>query len=184
MTFSKSIFLGLAAFSLAACKTTLPATSPSDVLLSDISTAEISGTSAARLLSTSSPTCLKFYENTAAFAALPTAELNGVPTPSFGGQLMKTLILGTLSGVASGGVSALGIESQFLESALIGTAGQVTYQAGSTVYDQIVGTGIPEPVVPSVPALSPMQEIEKAAAVLGCPAPDQAAIAGLNLSGG
>lgn len=179
MTISKQFFLGLALLSLTACQTTSGVTSPSDVLLSDISTSQVSESGATRLLSTSSPTCLKFYENTAAFAALPAADLN-VPTgPSFGSQLLKTVALGALSGVAGGGVSALGIESQFLESALITTAGQVTYQAGSTVYDEIVGTGAPDPAVPTVPALTPMQEIQKTANLLGCPAPDAAAIAAL-----
>ncbi len=177
MTISKQLFLGLALLSLTACQTT--PTSPSDVLLSDLGTSSVSETGATTLLSSSSPTCLKFYENTATFAALPAADLN-VPTgPSFGRQLLKTVALGALSGVAGGGVSALGIESQFLESALITTAGQVTYQAGSTVYDEIVGTGAPDPAVPTVPALTPMQEIQKAANLLGCPAPDAAAIAAL-----
>ena len=47
------------------------------------------------------------------------------------------------------------------------------------MYDKIVGTGIPDAPAAAVPELSPMQEIQKAAATLGCPAPDRAAIAAL-----
>jgi hypothetical protein len=182
MTISKQLFLGLALLSLTACQTTSAVTSPSDVLLSDLSTTSLPESGAKTLLNSNSPTCLKFYENTATFAALPASDLN-VPTgPSFSGQLLKTVALGVLSGVAGGSVSALGIESQFLESALVTTAGQVTYQAGSTVYDEIVGTGMPDPAIPAVPALSPLEEIQKAANLLGCPAPDAAAISALKLS--
>lgn len=181
MTISKQFFLGLTLLSLSACQTTSGVTSASDVLLSDISATGISETSATSFLTTSSPTCLKFYENTAAFAALPAADLN-VPTgPSFGDQLLKTVVLGTLSGVVGGGVSAIGIDSSFVDSALTTTASQVTYQAGSTVYDEIVATDIPDPAIPTVPDLTPMQEIEKAASLIGCPAPDAAAIEALKL---
>ena len=129
-------------------------------------------------LSASNPTCLTFYENTAKFAALPANPT--VPTgPSFGGSLMKTLVLGTLSGLASGGIGAIGIDNSFANAALIGTASQVTYNTGSTMYDKIVGTGIPDVPAAAVPELSPLQEIQKAAATLGCPAPDRAAIAAL-----
>lgn len=181
MTYAKPIFLCLALLSLSACQTTSGATVANDVLLSNISATDISTTGATRLLNSSSPTCLTFYENTAKFAALPAADLSAPTGPSFGSKLLKTVVLGTLSGVVSGGVSAIGIESQFAEAALIGTAGQVTYQAGGTVYDKIVKTDVPNPAVPAVPALTPMQEIQKAANLIGCPAPDEAAIAALKI---
>ncbi len=183
MTFSKHLILGAALLSLSACQTTSGVNVANDVLLSDIAAPDISTASAPVLLSTSNPTCLKFYENTAAFAAMPAADLSAPKGPSFGSQLMRTVVLGTLSGVASGGVAALGIESSFAQAALAGTANQVVYQAGGTVYDKIVKTEMPDPAVPAVPALTPMQEIEKAANLIGCPAPDAASIAALNLGG-
>ena len=105
-------------------------------------------------------TCLKFYENVSSFVAIPTAKLAldvpGVPgapglpsRPSFGSSLLKTFILGTLSGVASGGVAAIGIGNSFAEAALIGTAAQVTYNTGETVYDSILGSNkVPDPSTP------------------------------------
>lgn len=187
MTISKTLFLGLAAVSLCACSTTSVVPSPSDTLLAGIDTSAVTQPGFTKILSASDPTCLSFYKNTTAFVSLPAADLNigGAPKgPSFGSTLTKTLILGTLSGVVSGGVAAIGIGNSFAEAALIGTASQVTYNVGGTVYDSIVApTPVAEvPEVPDVPALSPLQEIEKAAATLGCPAPDQAAIAALKLS--
>ena len=137
-------------------------------------------------LSASNPTCVQFYKNTANFVSLPSADVSlpSVPSgPSFGGSLVKTLVLGTLSGITSGGVAALGISNSFAEAALIGTVSQVTYNTGGTVYDGIVGKsgGDDVPAVADVPALTPMQEITKAAATLGCPAPDVASIAALGL---
>lgn len=183
MTISKTLFLGAVALSLCACQTTSAIPSPSDTLLANIDSSAISPLgSATTLLNSSDPTCLKFYQNTTSFVSLP-ADLNvGVGRPSFGAGLMKTIVLGTLAGVASGGVAAIGIQSSFLEAAVIGTASQVTYNAGSTVYDKIVSPTTPEPVVPAVPALEPLQEIQNAAAAIGCPAPDTAAIAALKLS--
>lgn len=181
MTFSKTLILGLAALSFTACQTTSGYSSPSEVLLADVPTAASTSTTVTAL-SASNPTCLKFYENTATFAALPVDELSPPSGPSFGGSLLKTVVLGTLAGVTGGGVAALGIESSFAEAALITTASQVTYNAGDSVYDSIVGKDPVETEIPEVPALTPMQEIEKAAAALGCPAPDQASIAALKLS--
>lgn len=233
MTFSKSLLLGLAVVSLAACSTTKVLPTANDVLLAGIETTDINVKGATTLLSASSPTCLKFYENTATFAALPAADiavpsLPGVPgvpgipkKPSFGGQLMKTVILGALSGVVGGSVSSLGISNGFLENTLIGTANQVTYNLGGTVYDNILEGGEPDPSSPEAQAeaaaaeaakahdvnshthaangdvivdasaaasataaaapLSPLGEIQSAANQLGCPAPDQAAIAAINM---
>ena len=155
--------------------------SPGSVSVPGLSAADLVPT-----LSASNPTCLQFYKNTANFVSLPSADVSlpSAPSgPSFGGTLLKTLVLGTLSGVASGGVAALGIGNSFAEAALIGTVSQVTYNTGSTVYDGIVGkSGADDvPGVADVPALTPMQEITKAAATLGCPAPDVASIAALGL---
>lgn len=184
MTFPKKTFLSAALLVMSACQTTSGVNVANDVLLADIATSDVSATGATTLLSTSNPTCLQFYANTAKFASLPAADLSAPTGPSFGDQMLRTLILGTLSGVVSGGVAAMGIESSFAEAALIGTAGQVTYQAGGTVYDKIVKTDTPGVTTPTVPALTPMQEIEKAATLIGCPAPDEASIAALNLGAG
>lgn len=177
MTISKTLFLGVAALSLCACQTTSAISSPSDTLLAGIDSSTISSSASTTLLSSSDPTCLTFYKNTTDFVSLP-ADFN-VARPSVGGGLMKTIVLGTLAGVASGGVAAIGISSSFLEAAVIGTASQVTYNAGGTVYDKIVSQKTPEP---AVPALEPMQEIQNAAALIGCPAPDTAAISALKIS--
>jgi len=59
--------------------------------------------------------------------------------PSFGGKMLKTVALGALSGVVGGGVSAIGIDNNFWETMLVGTASQITYDTGETVYDSIVG---------------------------------------------
>jgi len=181
MTISRTMFVGLAALSLCACQTTSAVPSPSETLLAGIDTAADTTPGLTTNRKATDPTCLTFYKNTTNFVSLP-ADLGagGSAAPSFGGTLMKTMVLGTLAGVASGGVSALGIGNSFAEAALIGTASQVTYNAGSTVYDKIV-TPTPDVEVPATPALEPLQEIQKAAAILGCPAPDQAAIAALNL---
>ena len=182
MTLTKTLILGVAALSLCACQTTAPISSPSETLLADIDTSTVSQAGTTTLLKSSDPTCLTFYKNTSAFVAQPAALSAGAPTgPSFGSTLLKTVVLGTLAGAVSGGVASVGIGSSFAEAALIGTASQVTYNAGDTVYDNIVGTtNVPE--TPEVPVLEPMQEIEKAAGVLGCPAPDTAAIAALKLN--
>lgn len=187
MTISKILFLGLTAVSLCACSTTSVAPSPSDTLLAGLDTSAPTQPGFTKILSASDPTCVAFYKNTTAFVSMPTADLNidGVPKgPSFGASLTKTIILGTLAGVVSGGVASIGIGSGFAEAAAIGTASQVTYNMGGTVYDNIV-TPKPDPQVPEVPAvsaLSPLQEIQKAASTLGCPAPDQASIAALKLN--
>ena len=185
MTISKTLFLGVAALSLCACQTTSPITPPSETLLAGLETSSNAQTGSTKLLSANDPTRLTFYKNTTAFVSQPADfGVNGPSTPSFGGSLMKTLVLGTLAGVASGGVAAIGIGNSFAEAALIGTASQVTYNTGGSIYDKIV-TPEADPEAQAeakaIAALDPMQEIQKAAAILGCPAPDQAAIAALNL---
>lgn len=180
MTITKSLFIGAAVFSLAACQTTSAMKAPSDVLLSGIDKPAVTQlgtqTSPTVLLSSASPTCTKFYENVGAFVNMPSAVKTG---PSFGGQLMRTIVLASLAGAASGGVAAIGIESSFAEAALAATASQVTYNAGGKVYDKIMTPDTATPKAPSMPALDPMQDIQKTAAALGCPAPDRAAIATL-----
>ena len=185
MSISKTFFLGVAVLSLCACQTTSTIRPPSETLLAGIEPAADTQIGATKLLNATDPTCVTFYKNTAAFVAQPADFGAGAPaTPSFGGSLMKTFVLGTLAGVASGGVAAIGISNSFAEAALIGTASQVTYNTGGSIYDKIV-TPKPDPEAEAeaqaLAALDPMQEIRKAAAVLGCPAPDQASIAALNL---
>ena len=180
MTISKTLFIGVAALSLCGCKTA-SVVSPADMLLAGIAAPDTQA-GFTTVLSATDPTCSTFYKNTTDFVSLP-ADLNVPSAPSFGSSLAKTLVLGTLAGVVSGGVAAVGIGNSFAEAALIGTASQVTYNTGGTVYDKIVGPK-PDAETPDVPTLEPMQEIQKAAAAIGCPAPDQAAIAALKLGEG
>ena len=84
--------------------------------------------------SASNPTCAQFNVNALAFAAKP-------ETPSFGTGLIKTIALGTVAGFASGGVSALGIGSSFLESTAIGTANQVVFNAADPLVDKVIPDG-------------------------------------------
>jgi len=181
MSFSKTLLLGFAVVSLSACSTTPSIPDAGEVLLAGIEAPSVTVPGALPSLSATSPTCLQFYQNTGNFVSLPSPELAGATGPSFGSQLLKTVVLGTLAGVVSGGVASIGIDNSFAEAALIGTASQVTFSTGGTIYDSIVGDGIPDVEVPTVPALTPMQEIEKIAGELGCPAPDQAAIAALDI---
>lgn len=163
MRFLHTLTAGAALLTLTACSTfgggkTLP--SADSILLGGVDVPSVSQGVSVAQLSASNPTCLKFYENVSSFVAIPTAKLAldvpGVPgapglpsRPSFGSSLLKTFILGTLSGVASGGVAAIGIGNSFAEAALIGTAAQVTYNTGETVYDSILGSNkVPDPSTP------------------------------------
>ncbi len=180
MTIIKSLFLSAAVLSLTACQTTSAVKSPDAILLSGLDKPVVAQTGleagSVPRLSASSPTCSKFYQNVATFVDMPVSAKSG---PSFGGQLMKTVVLASLAGVASGGVAAMGIKSSFAEAALVGTASQVTYNAGGKVYDKIVSPDANVPQTPNMNNPSPLVDIEKAAATLGCPAPDAAAIAAL-----
>jgi len=140
MTFSKHLFVGIAVISMSACQTMPSANlaNPNDILLSDIATSSIGSSAVPTKLSAANPTCLKFYDNTASYMAAVQAAQAAPQGPSFGGLLMRTLVLGTLSGVASGGVAAIGIENAFAEAALAGTANQVTYQMGGKAYDSVM----------------------------------------------
>ena len=163
MRFLHTLTAGAALLTLTACSTfgggkTLP--SADSILLGGVDVPSVSQGVSVAQLSASNPTCLKFYENVSSFVAIPTAKLAldvpGVPgapglpsRPSFGSSLLKTFILGTLSGVASGGVAAIGIGNSFAEAALIGTAAQVTYNTGETVYDSILESNkVPDPSTP------------------------------------
>lgn len=176
MTFSKHLFLGIAVISMSACQTMPSAklANPNDILLSDITASSIDGSTVPTKLSAANPTCLKFYENTASYMATVQAAQATPQGPSFGGLLMRTLVLGTLSGVASGGVAAIGIENAFAEAALAGTANQVTYQMGGKAYDSIMKK---DPSGQVIPAAEQMADIENAAKLIGCPAPDANALA-------
>lgn len=180
MTFTKTLLMGATVLSLAACQTTSAISSPNDILLSGIDKSAVSPvglpSGSATLLSATHPTCAQFYENVGTFVTAPVPKASG---PSFGGQLMRTVVLASLAGVAGGSVSALGIKSSFTETALAATATQVTYNTGGDVYDKVVGADKKTPQVPAAPNLSPLQSIEKVAASIGCPAPDAAAIAAL-----
>jgi len=180
MTFSKHLFLGIAVISMSACQTMPSANlaNPNDILLSDITTSGIDGSVVPTKLSASNPTCLKFYDNTATYMAAINAPQSAPSGPSFGSLLMRTLVLGTLSGVASGGVAAIGIENAFAEAALAGTANQVTYQMGGKVYDSVMKKD-PAAAVPAVPATDQFANIQNAAKLIGCPAPDANALAPL-----
>ena len=163
MRFLHTLTVGSALLTLTACSTfgggkTLP--SADSILLGGVDVPSVSQGVSVAQLGASNPTCLKFYENVSSFVAIPTAKLAldvpGVPgapglpsRPSFGSSLLKTFVLGTLSGVASGGVAAIGIGNSFAEAALIGTAAQVTYNTGETVYDSILGSNkVPDPSTP------------------------------------
>jgi len=176
MTFSKHLFLGIAVISMSACQTMPSAklANPNDILLSDITTSSIGGSALPTKLSAANPTCLKFYDNTASYMAAVQAAQSAPQGPSFGSILMRTLVLGTLSGVASGGVAAIGIENAFAEAALAGTANQVTYQLGGKAYDSVMKK---DPSDPAIPANQQLNDIENAANLIGCPAPDADALA-------
>lgn len=177
MTFSKHLFLGIAVISMSACQTMPSANlaNPNDILLSDVTTSSIDGSVVPTKLSAANPTCLKFYENTASYMAAVQAAQAAPQGPSFTDLLLRTLVLGTLSGVASGGVAAIGIENAFAEAALAGTANQVTYQLGGKAYDSVMKKDPAAAIV--IPESQQLADIENAAKLIGCPAPDANALA-------
>lgn len=81
--------------------------------------------------SVSNETCAQFNMNALAFAAAP-------EVPGFGTNIIKTIIMGTVAGAASGGISTLGIGSSFVETAVAGTANQVVFNGVRPVVDKIV----------------------------------------------
>ena len=166
----------LAVLSLSACSTL----KPEDALLGGISADKIAAaplsaeeaaaagtsgvTSSASLLAESqirgsfnNPTCGQFNMNALAFSAKP-------ETPSFGTGLLKTIILGTLGGVASGGVASLGIGSAFVEAAAVGTANQVVFNGAQPAVDKVVPDG-------TVGSTEKSIALKEAANRVGCPNP-------------
>lgn len=81
--------------------------------------------------SASNPTCAQFNMNALAFAAAP-------QVPSFGTDILKTIIMGTVAGAASGGVASLGIGSAFIETAVAGTTNQIVFNGVRPVVDKVV----------------------------------------------
>ena len=81
--------------------------------------------------STSNPTCAQFNMNALAFAAAP-------EVPGFGTDIIETVILGTVASEAGGGVAALGISSNFIETAVAGTVNQVVYNGARPVVDKAI----------------------------------------------
>lgn len=110
--------------------------------------------------SATNPTCAQFNVNTLAFVARP-------ETPSFGTDLMKTIVMGTIAGAASGGIASLGIASSFVEAAVVGTANQVVFQTSEPYVDKII------PDV-SIGGEEKNLEIKEAADRVGCPYPEWA----------
>ncbi len=180
--------ISLAALSLSACATFSP--NPQNVLLAGIAeenikpipTAEDAATAQAGstdLLSAVSPdvvlaesqirstftdpTCGQFSMNALAFASTPELPEGGA---SFGTGLMKTILLGTLAGAASGGVASLGIGSAFVETAVAGTANQIVFNSSGPLVDKVV----PDIGV-SVTSAEKVAEINTAAQRLGCAEP-------------
>ena len=172
----------LAVLSLTACSTLSP--NPETVLLAGIaeqnikpaplSAEEIAAENAANGIvvtpphialaesqikaSASNPTCAQFNVNTLAFISRP-------ETPSFGTGLMKTIVMGTIAGAASGGIASLGIGSSFVEAAVVGTANQVVFQTSEPYVDKII------PDV-SIGGSEKELEIKEAADRVGCPYPE------------
>lgn len=151
----------IAILSLTACQTTGTAQATSEMLYSGIATEKISSEDVSPLkLSAENQTCLKFYGNTTKYAMRPKGKERA-------GNFGKTIVLGLLAGAASGGVASMGISSAFLETAVAGTANQIVFQGGKSALDKATGED---------EKLSDQEEIELAAAKLGCPAPSKAAM--------
>jgi len=81
--------------------------------------------------SASNPTCAQFNMNALAFAAAP-------EVPGFGTDIIKTIIMGTVAGAASGGIASVGIGSAFIETAVAGTANQIVFNGVRPVVDKVV----------------------------------------------
>ena len=180
----------LAALSLSACASL--SASPQDALLGGISeehikpviedTAAETGEAAAGTtgaLSTFAPNvvlaesqirstfsdeaCGQFNMNALAYAAGPELPEG---KQSLGTGIVKTLVMGTIAGAASGGVASLGIGSGFLEAMAIGTANQMVFNGSKPVVDKV----IPDIGV-SVTSAEKTAEIKEAAERLDCAEP-------------
>jgi len=161
------------ALSLMACQTTGVVKSADAALLSSIPAEKISAEGVAvTQLSTSNPTCQSFYQNAAIYVAQSEVKVPKAAGGGLGMGLLKTIALGTVAGAASGGVGSLGIGSSFLELALAGAANQVVFQGSNAALNAITAGGETETEAAAEASLSPLQNIESAAAKIGCPAPD------------
>jgi hypothetical protein len=118
---------------------------------------ELSLAESAIRASTLNPTCAQFNMNTLLYAAKPN-------TPGFGTGLMKTLLLGTVAGAASGGIASLGIGSAFLETAVAGTANQLVFNGARPVVDAVIPSG-------GVVASEKAEALKQASERVGCPYP-------------
>lgn len=176
----KLTLTSMAILALTACQTTSPAIPSDAMLLSSIPAEKISPAGAAKTqLSSTNPTCVEFYKNSAVFAEAYKDQLGVAPKAAgggFGGGLLKTVALGTLAGAASGGVGSLGIGSSFLELALASTASQVVFQGSNEALDAISKNKAEGELAGAAESVSPLAQIETAAAKIGCPAPDAAAL--------
>jgi len=81
--------------------------------------------------SVSNETCAQFNMNALAFAAAP-------EVPGFGTDIIKTIIMGTVAGAASGGIASVGIGSAFVETAVAGTTNQIVFNGVKPVVNKIV----------------------------------------------
>jgi len=158
-SFKHCAVITLTLASLAACQTTNTAKeSPKDILFAGVS----EKVNPVSKRSAEDPTCLTFYGNATQYIAQPDGKKMAT-------GFAKTLALGALSGIAAGGVGAIGISSSFVELALASTANQVVYKGGEKALDKMTG---------AEGALTPVEEIEDAASELGCPPPSKAAMKG------
>lgn len=136
----------LAAFSLTACSTL--SLKPEDALFNGIAAENVAAAKVAEVdpeegldamniaerrirSSVSNATCAQFNMNALAFAATP-------QVPGFGTDIIKTMIMGTVAGAASGGIASLGIGSAFLETAVAGTTNQIVFNGVKPVVDKVV----------------------------------------------
>jgi len=103
----------------------------------------------------SNPVCGQFNMNSLAYIANPAGSGMGI-------GLLKTIAVGAIAGVASGGVSALGIGSSFVENTVAGTVNQVVFNAAKPVMDS---------VFPAAESTDMAAELSSAAERVGCPNP-------------
>lgn len=149
-------------FAAAACQTTGPtATSatPQQQLFSSIQASKYDGTLAAMQRTAEDPVCLQFYGNAAQYLARNKSSGGG-------SGIIKTVGLGILAGVASGGVSAIGIGSAFIETAVASTANQIVFQGGQKILSDTAGPKTADP----------MLNVSASAERLGCPALTKASL--------
>ena len=156
--FIKTLAVTAMALTVSACQTTAApapvAATPQQQLFSSIAPSVYDGTLSARSRSAEDQVCTQFYSNAAGYIA------RNSTSSGAGMGILKTMALGVLAGAASGGVSALGIGSAFLETAAASTANQIVFQGGQKILD-----GKAEPA-----GTDPMVNVTSSAQALGCPA--------------